>query len=176
MYQSQGRMDALGILFNRYIELVYGVSLKYLKSSDDSQDAVMQVFELITIKLKKHQVENFKSWLHVVTKNHCLERIRKNKKKLTLVSEDQVMHSDHFAHHDDEFEFELTDDIESLNDCIKQLPEKQKEAIDLFYLKGKSYQDIAELKNENKARIRSYIQNGRRNLKNCMEKKNGKAL
>ena len=172
-FRQDGDMKAVGILFNRYIDLVYGVCLKYLKSSVKAEDAVMHIFELIVKKLPKHQVENFRPWLHVVSKNHCLEHLRKNKKKLTVGIDPDFMQSDAFVHHDDEFEFNGQHD--SLYDCINQLPNKQKKSIELFYLESKSYQEIAEMTGVEKEKVRSFIQNGRRNLKICMEKKNGQA-
>ena len=72
LYKKTGELQVLGELYQRYMELVYGVSLKYLKDRESARDTVMQVFEELILKLKKHEVENFKSWLHQVTKNHCL--------------------------------------------------------------------------------------------------------
>lgn len=174
MFQNGSNLQSIGILFNRYIDLVYGVCLKYLKSPQDSEDAVMQIFELINRKLKTHTVENFRPWLHVVSKNYCFETIRKRKNKLTIVHDENIMHSEALLHHDDEFEFDLDNATNGLSDCMEKLPLKQNQAIDMFYLQGKSYQEIAILTGETKNRVRSFIQNGRRNLKNCMENKHGK--
>jgi RNA polymerase sigma-70 factor (ECF subfamily) len=153
---------------------VYGVCLKYLKSPEDSEDAVMQIFELINRKLKTHTVENFKPWLHVVSKNYCFETIRKRKHKLTIVHDENIMHSEAFLHHDDEFEIDLDTAENGLSECMEKLPLKQNQAIDLFYLQGKSYQEIASMTGVTKDKVRSFIQNGRRNLKNCMENKHEK--
>ena len=172
-YKRDADMQALGTLFNRYLDLIYGVCLKYLKSAEKAEDAVMHIFELIVKKLPVHEVENFRPWLHVVSKNHCLEYLRKNKRKLTVAIDPEFMQSDAFVHHDDEFEFNGEHD--GLYDCINNLPDKQKQSIQLFYLESKSYQEIAEITGQKKDRVRSFIQNGRRNLKICMEKKNGQA-
>ena len=43
--------------------------------------------------------------------------------------------------------------------------------IELFYLQGKTYKDIASQHNMQIGKVRSFIQNGRRNLKICMERK-----
>jgi RNA polymerase sigma-70 factor (ECF subfamily) len=166
-------MEPIGILFNRYLELMYGVCLKYLKSPEDSEDAVMQIFELISEKLKSHDVQNFKSWLHVVVKNYCFETLRKRKKKLTLVHDENIMHSEALLHHDDEFEVEIHAEKDDLVDCMSKLPTKQNQAVNLFYIQGKSYKEIADMTGQSTNKVRSFIQNGRRNLKICMEKKNG---
>lgn len=174
-YQAKEDMAALGILYNRYLDLLFGVALKYLQNQADAEDAVMNVFELVSKKLKNHQVENIKSWLHVVTKNHCLEKIRKNKKTLTVVGQAEIMQFESITHHVDEFEMEWIENGQekSLNECIKLLPAEQKQAIKMFYLEGNSYQDVAATTGFTVNKVRSYIQNGRRNLKICIEKKNG---
>ncbi len=78
-YRASGDLEVLGVLYDRYIHLVYGVSLKYLKDREESKDAVMGIFEKLIADLKKHQVGNFKSWLHVMTKNFCLMKLRSSK-------------------------------------------------------------------------------------------------
>ena len=61
------------------MHLVYGVCLKYLKNRDESKDAVMQIFEKLIIEIPKQKIENFRSWLYVVTKNYCLMQLRSQK-------------------------------------------------------------------------------------------------
>ncbi|MGZ8524236.1 MAG: RNA polymerase sigma factor, partial [Chitinophagaceae bacterium] len=76
LYKQSGDLSVLGELYQRYMELVYGVCLKYFKDPETAKDAVMQVFEELVSKLKKHDVENFRGWLHQVAKNHCLMQLR----------------------------------------------------------------------------------------------------
>ena len=73
----------LGELYQRYMELVYGVCLKYFRDPEESKDAVMNIFEELVHKLTVHNVENFKSWLHVLAKNHCLMQLRKKNRVKT---------------------------------------------------------------------------------------------
>ena len=172
LYKAKHDINVLGILYERYLEYVYGVCLQYMPDVENSKDAVMQIFQLLEKKLKTHQVDRFKSWLHVVTKNYCLEWLRKNKKIKINHYEPQFMHSLAVVHHDKALE--IIPENKELYDCIKKLPNKQKACIELFYLNGHSYQEIAEKLQVKKDIVRSYIQNGRRNLRQCLEKKNGK--
>lgn len=171
-FVTSGDLEFLGILYERYMHLVYGVCLKYLKDRDESQDAAMQIFEKLMVELPKRKIENFKPWLHVITKNYCLMHLRSEKSRMhheeKLAESNEVfMESTYDVHLNNEPV--LDKDLESLKKCIEQLKQEQRECIKLFYLDEKCYQEIAdEMKYELK-KVKSHIQNGKRNLKICMD-------
>lgn len=167
-YRDKDDINALGELYNRYMELVYGVCLKYMKQPEDAKDCVINIFEELIIKLKKYEVENFKGWLYQLAKNYCLMKLRSRKSQPINIDVD-VMHLPENNHPDDIMEKE--GHFNNMEYCIEQLPFEQKQAIELFYLKEKCYKEISELTNTEINKVRSFIQNGRRNLKICMEKK-----
>lgn len=167
LYRSGGDMSVLGTLYNRYMELVYGVCLKYLHDSEEAKDCVINIFEELVPKLKKYEIDNFKGWLYQLAKNHCLMILRSKKNKPVNVDAD-IMHLAENVHHDDAIEKEQ--DLNVMEYCIEQLPAEQKQAIQLFYLQEKCYKEIAETTELDINKVRSFIQNGRRNLKICMEK------
>jgi len=169
-YQESGDLGYLGELYNRYMHLVYGVCLKYLKDREASQDATMQLFEKLVDGLKKHQVENFKSWLHVMAKNHCLMYLRSQKNKISQEYDDALMENDYALHHDDGYSGQLEEDLTKLENCIEVLQSEQKSCVSLFYLQKKSYKEIATITKHELKKVKSHIQNGKRNLKACMEK------
>ena len=167
-YRNTGDLALLGKLYQRYAGLVYGVALKYFKLSHDAEDAVTVIFEELIEKLKNHEVQRFKPWLHTVTRNYCLMQLRGKKfphKELT----------DDFMFLDDDLHLENVTlqetKLNTLEDCIELLNTEQKEAVSLFYLHEKCYKEIAEITGKDTGKVRSYIQNGRRNLKICMEEK-----
>lgn len=169
-YQKEADLESLSTLFQRYLELIYGVCLKYLKDEEAGKDAVMEIFEVLLQKLKSHEVENFKSWLYTVTKNHCLQILRKQKQHPATIDLGAAVYSDEILHHD--IEFDWIDDHTDLHDCIKDLPDAQRTSIEWYYMEKKSYEEIAVILKVTKDQVRSNLQNGRRNLKNCMTKKN----
>ena len=63
--------------YKRYMPLMYGVALKYLKRPEDAQDAVMQLFEELIVKVKAVEIQSFKAWLYTCIRNNCLMEIRK---------------------------------------------------------------------------------------------------
>lgn len=166
-YREQGSMPVLGNLYNRYMDMVYGICLKYLQEPEDAQDAVMAIFEELVIKLRQHQVENFKSWLYTLSRNHCLMRLRSLKRSPTVKFGDTVMHSEAEQHLEDVLNRE--ENLKQLETCLESLADNQRKVIELFYLQGKCYHTISAETGIEWAHVRSYIQNGRRNLRICME-------
>ena len=161
-------MAVLGELYQRYMELVYGVCLKYFKEPERSKDSVMLVFEELVVKLKKHEVENFRGWLHQVAKNHCLMQLRTPKNMKTVEFKTELMQSEEEVHLNGVLEKE--ENFKLMEFCLGTLTDDQKETIRLFYLEGKCYNEITEQTGREWNQVRSLIQNGRRNLKICMEK------
>ncbi len=166
-YRQSGDLALLGELYQRYMELVYGVCLKYFKDPEASQDAVMAIFEELVTKLRKHEVDNFRGWLHQLAKNHCLMQLRTPKNLKTVELNADFVQSEENVHLNGVLERE--ENLEKLEYCISTLNGEQQQAIRLFYLEGKCYNEIVEMTGQEWNQVRSFIQNGRRNLKTCME-------
>ncbi|HQV56086.1 MAG TPA: sigma-70 family RNA polymerase sigma factor [Chitinophagaceae bacterium] len=167
LYKESGDMAILGELYQRYMELVYGVCLKYYKDPETAKDSVMQIFEELVPKLRKHEVENFKPWLHQVAKNHCLMQLRTPKNMKTVEFKYELVQSEDNVHLNGVLEKE--ENFKKLEFCLGTLTNEQRETVKLFYLDGKCYNEIVEITGLEWNQVRSFIQNGRRNLKLCME-------
>jgi RNA polymerase sigma-70 factor (ECF subfamily) len=164
----------LGELYSHYMHLVYGVCLKYFKDRDESMDAVMQIFEKLLTEIPRHSIENFRSWLHVVTKNHCLMQLRSKRSHDEKLSEwaaenTLFMETDDYLHPIDGDSSEID---RKLEDCIEKLKEEQKSCIRLFYFENRCYSEIAVNLKLDEKKVKSHLQNGKRNLKICLEEKN----
>ncbi len=168
LYKESGDMSVLGELYQRYMELVYGVCLKYYKEPETAKDSVMLIFEELVTKLKKHEVDNFRGWLHQVAKNHCLMQLRTPKNMKTVEFKSELVQSEENVHLNGVLEKE--ENFKKLEHCLGTLSKEQKETVQLFYLEGKCYNEIVEITGLEWNQVRSLIQNGRRNLKICMEK------
>lgn len=162
---QQDAVEAVAEIFNRYTFLIIGVCMKYFKNKPDSEDAAMAIYESLGDKIGKHQIQNLKSWLYVVTKNHCLMQLRKNKHETISLD---IMESDFISHPIYESE-DLTMDLALLERCIAKLNEDQKACVELFYLQQYCYQEIVDKTSIALKKVKSYLQNGRRNLKICIE-------
>jgi len=167
-YKKNAKKLLVGELYKRYTKFIFFVSMKYLKNEERSKDAVMEIFEKLFTDLLKHDVQKFKPWLHTVVRNHCLIILRKdqsilNKNKKYQIEQDLFVENDEDVHLLNESNFEEKE--ENLTKALNYLKDEQKECIELFYLKDKSYNQIAESTGYSIKKIKSYIQNGKRNLK-----------
>ena len=167
-FKKSGDLNALSQLFSRYTSLVYGVALKYLKDRNDAKDAVMQIFEKLVSSLKEHDVENFKSWLYVTTRNHCFMQLRSKKGKFFESLSSDFMENEVVLHLEEEPEMEQN--LTKLEKCVDELDGEQKQCVTLFFLQERCYKEITALTGFDLNKVKSYIQNGKRNLKICMEK------
>jgi RNA polymerase sigma factor (sigma-70 family) len=177
-YRNSHDTAYIGELYVRYTHLVYGVCLKYFHNDADAQDAVMQIFEKLITELKKHHVEVFKPWLYIVVKNYCMMEFRKEssatRKETELKNNIKSSVESEAADHPDEDERAMM--VQYLSNGMEALKDEQRMCVEMFYLKGMSYQQIADVTDYTINEVKSYIQNGKRNLKNYItEKSHGKA-
>jgi RNA polymerase sigma factor (sigma-70 family) len=169
LYKKDNDLIVLGELYSRYMSMVFGVCLKYLKNREESRDAVMQVFEKLVTSLREHEVSHFKSWLYVSARNHCLMQLRSAKGRHFEEISPSLMENDAPLHPDEEPEMETN--LSKLEKCIETLTDEQKHCVQLFYLQQKCYREIVQLTGYDDNKVKSYIQNGKRNLKICMEQR-----
>ena len=160
----------LGILLQRYTLLLLGVCMKYLKDEEDAKDSVQQVFLKVIQELHKYKVEYFKSWLYMVAKNHCLMKLRDKQGKMTVEITDRCNGPEENAPDTRALQpDDLTYDL--MTDALKELNPEQQQCVTLFYLQKKSYQEVSDVTGFSMLQVKSYIQNGKRNLKILIEKK-----
>ena len=159
----------LGILLERYTLLLFGVCMKYLKNEEEAKDAVQQIFLKAITELHKYDVDFFKSWLYMVAKNHCLMKLRDKPGRIVDIKDQEV------AAHDEENTLQVhiqkDKQLELVTDSLQELNHEQKQCVTLFYLRKKTYQEIADETGYSLMQVKSYIQNGKRNLKILLERK-----
>lgn len=159
----------LGVLFKRFIPKVYGTCLKYLSNTEQAQDAVMDIYQTVQAKFFDQDIQNFSAWLYVVSRNHCLLQLRKHKTENFVNFDEALMENMQFEHL---LDTEVDDaKIEALNFCMQTLGVEQKQSIQLFYYDEKSYADIVEFTGFALNKVKSYIQNAKRNLLLCVNKR-----
>jgi RNA polymerase sigma-70 factor (ECF subfamily) len=168
-YKDSGNAEYFGELYNRYIPLLYGVGLKYLNDAGDAEDAVMQLFESLLPEIAQYDIPSFHTWIYSVMKNHCLQILRKETQEIITDFNTETIERDEILYLFDE----SNDDKEKkelLKRCIKKLPVEQRIAVIRFFMEEMSYADISDTTEYNLKQVKSYIQNGIRNLKICIEK------
>lgn len=157
----------LGIVLQRYTLLLLGVCMKYLKNEEEAKDAVQQIFLKAVVELGRYKVDYIKSWLYMVAKNHCLMKLRD--KNVFIPVEDKTQLPATETDRSELAEKEIT--LTLLETSLEELNPEQKSCVTLFYLQKKSYQEIADATGYSLLQVKSYIQNGKRNLRILVEKK-----
>lgn len=160
----------LGILLQRYTLLLLGVSMKYLKNEEEAKDSVQQIFLKVIQELHKYKVEYFKSWLYMVAKNHCLMRLREKQGRITAEIDERVTGT---IHEETDHQSLILNDktLELMADSLIELNPEQQQCVTMFYLQKKSYQEVSENTGYSLLQVKSYIQNGKRNLRLLIERK-----
>ena len=171
LYRKTGKAEHFDLLYERYIPLIYGLCLKYLKDPEKSQDAVIDIFESLSGKIGNYDIKIFKNWIYSVAKNHCFKILKDNKKEIIVDFDSQLMESDTVLDLLDEETNRNKEKESALTKCLEQLPEPQRIAVLKFFYEEKSYADIVDETGYNIKSVKSYIQNGKRNLKICLENK-----
>jgi RNA polymerase sigma-70 factor (ECF subfamily) len=168
IFQRSKDLKVLAQLYQRYLDLLFGVCLKYLEDSELAKDAVMEIFEGLAAKLLRHEISNFKGWLYTLAKNHCLMQIRSSNRIKIHPFDPDIMQTTDEWHLNDKMEKEAT--LDRLSGCIETLSADQKTIVSLFYLENKCYKEIETITGYDWNKVRSLIQNGRRNLRLCMQR------
>ncbi|RFS27028.1 sigma-70 family RNA polymerase sigma factor [Chitinophaga silvatica] len=169
-FKADKNSEWIGVLFDRYAVLLLGMCMKYLKNEEDARDAVQQIFLKVLSEVNKHEIQFFKAWIYQVAKNYCLMQLRNNPLKYkTEITEKHI--ADMEAEPLDKKSFQEKDLLlENMELAIQQLSPEQRTCIQLFYMQKKSYQEIADQTGYSLLQVKSYIQNGKRNLKLLLEK------
>lgn len=172
-YFNTGDKELVGLLFEKHVKTVFGVCLFYFRDKDVAKDAVMQIFEKLITELKKTEVKNFKGWLSFVVRNYCISEIRKNKNKYRLPESYLEFELNETTVEEEEKVLGVSDEVmmDHMQTGLSELKDSQKVCVELFYLKGQSYQQICDKTNFSLNEVKSFIQNGKRNLKLLIEAK-----
>ncbi len=166
-YKETGNNKAFGELFEKHVKVVYGACLFYFKNKSEAQDVTMQIFEKLMAELRKKEINYFKGWLSFVVRNHCITILRQNKRSVPF--DEKYMEFEHQLP-EEKLENQINnikeeEVLENLPKFLNQLKEKQKTCLTQFFIENKSYQEISDKTGYSVNEVKSYLQNGKRNLK-----------
>ncbi len=174
IYQNRKDAEIIGELYKRYKHVVLGISLKYLNDRSRAEDAVMEVFEELIKSLESANIRDFKPWIGTVTRNHLHRKHKvearssfisfediysENEKNFMEFSEDGTLNTE-------KTEIELRE--KALINALDELKDDQKLCIKLFFLENCSYSEVCQRTGYSFKKVKSFIQNGKRNLKNIL--------
>lgn len=173
-YKLHQNKECVGELYKRYTGFTFAICVKYHKDSEKAREAALEIFEELIDKLLVHEIHNFKSWLHTVARNHCLLSFRSKKYEEQFIDnyqkyqndfmeQDKILYPEHII---------KEENYKELEKCINQLKTEQRNCIELFYLQNKSYLETAQITGYTMKEVKTYLQNGKRNLKILMSERN----
>lgn len=169
-YKADEDSNWIGILFDRYAILLLGLCMKYLKNEEDARDSVQQIFLKVLAEINKHQVLFFRAWIYMVAKNYCLMQLRHKQQVRQEEVNENHLNSPAIPDEDKAKFIEKDILLENMQQALEQLNPEQRVCVKLFYLQKISYQDIAAQTGYTLLQVKSYIQNGKRNLKQLLSK------
>ena len=149
-------------LFGRYTMQVYLICKQYLAEKEDSREMVMRIFSKLLETLPGAEIRNFRNWLPVVVQRECLNHLRKQGRYTPLI-EIEV------ASPEEELEIYPATEIpfgeSEITAALSQLDEAQRVCLNLFFFKKMSYQEVSGQTGFPLNEVKSYLQNGKRQLK-----------
>ncbi len=175
LYRDTNDKALVGELFNRYAGFVLAICMKYLKNKSEAEETTLIVFESLFAKLKRHKVDYFKTWLYSVARNTCFELLRKDQSRMKREAqyqknEAEFMESEPEYHQKEDNDLKQSEE-KTLIEALNSLGEEQKKCLELFYMKGFTYAEIEKETGYSLKKVKSYLQNGKRNLKIKLEKR-----
>ena len=150
--------------FVLYREDVLGLCYYYTRDVELSKDLTMDTFETYLKRGKKGPVINdIKSYLLGIARNLCMAHFKKSKRTQSI--EESVLQ---FMEYEDENAPNGEEVIDRLMMSMCKLTTDQRRCVELFFIKGCSYNQISKKLNFSYNEVKSFIQNGKRNLKKLM--------
>ena len=174
LYQDREDEEYVGELYNRHSDKIYVVARNMVNDRDAAQDIVMSVFEKVLKNLLTTDVQSFSNWVFIIAKNECNQYLRSssnNAKRMTEWGENQRNTFENVENDglerllNEEQDYQTRNRVQS---AIEQLKEEQKICVVLFYYEGKSYRDIAYDTGYSENEVKSYLQNGKKNLEKLL--------
>lgn len=158
-------------LYNKYSEGMYRVALRFIKDSQEAEDAMQEAFIKAFSKLDQFTGEvTFGAWLKRIVINKCIDLLKSKKMELIAINE-QVLSS---VEEEEDWEVENGVGIEEVRAAIESLPEKYKYPLMLFLMEGYDHEEIAEILKITPVASRTLVFRGKKKLKEELKlKRNG---
>jgi RNA polymerase sigma-70 factor (ECF subfamily) len=165
---QEGDQCAFDVLFKKHLHRILGICANILDREEDCKDAAMDIYVVLRRELLRYEIQQFEGWLYTLVRNYCLKLIRERKQQQQMETLDGPWAA--FLRENNNLQQQQQDEelLRNLKKAIQELKPDQKECISLFYLDGHSYKEIAKLTGLSLNKVKSNIQNGKRNIRIAM--------
>lgn len=140
---KSGNDHAFRILVEKYRLHIFHSVFAILRNQQDAEDATQEVFLKIYASLPNYENQGFKTWISRIAVNHAIDIKRKKIRR----KEDQTLElqPEKYQTQTSTEEMVLLKEKQSLiSKRLDELPANYREVIEGFYIKEKSYQQMAE--------------------------------
>lgn len=139
-------------LINKYADMIYSISIGYLKNKEDAEDIVQEVFikyiEHIKLNKKFNDEEHEKCWIIRVTMNLCSNYLKKNKMFSKITIQKDIF-------------YKFDEDENYLLEKIDKLDLNYKTVFELFYFRDLKISEISKILNISKANVKTRLKRAR---------------
>ncbi|SRR5690606_4047635 len=140
---KQGNDHAFRILVEKYRKHVFHTVYGVLRNEKDAEDAAQEVFLKIYTSLPQYEKQGFKTWITRIAVNHAIDI----KRRMVRRGEEQQVEYDEIGHSPPAESVELLvlkkEKKRMLQQRMQELPDNYREVVEDFYIRDKTYQEIA---------------------------------
>ncbi|EDP95775.1 sigma-70 family RNA polymerase sigma factor [Kordia algicida OT-1] len=156
-------------LYRQYCEGMFIVANRFLKHTQDAEDAMQEAFINAFQKIDQFTAEvSFGAWLKKIVIHKCLDKLRAKRDYYITIDEAQL---EVIA---DENNWQTSDDttLQEVKNEIENLPDKYRVVVILFLLEGYDHQEISEILNISTTASRTQLLRGKKKLQHALKKRN----
>jgi len=156
-----GNMAAFSQLYDLHINILFNYGLKLTIDKELLKDCIHDIFvKLYTKKDKLGTIDNLKSYLFISLKNKLCDELRKRMYMSDTTAEEVNAIAPTDVEDDYMEEEQRQNEFSLVKRLLDQLSPRQREALTLYYIEEKKYEDICEIMNMNYQSVRNLMYRG----------------
>jgi RNA polymerase sigma-70 factor (ECF subfamily) len=163
-----GQKDLFRLLVRRYERAVYGMGMSFFRNTEDASDFTQEVFLKVYRSLSRFEGRSrFSTWLYKIAYNTAINGVNRRKEYQSLADED----ADKLVTDGDTPERVLLRNAaqEAIQAALKELPERFRVCVDLFFFYDRSYQEIEVITGFPVNTIKSHVFRAKKLLREKLE-------
>ena len=169
----EGNNEAFAYFYNLHVEVLFRYGTKFCSDDNIVKDAIQEIFIDLYLKRNSNKTnpENLRFYLILALKRNLIKKLRQNRRLVDIEISDIEFEPEYSIEKliiDDESEAELN---LRLQEILKDLPAKQKEALYLRFNESMDYPEIAQILNISVESVRKQVYRALKALRNKMESK-----
>ena len=156
-----GNMAAFSQLYNLHINVLFNYGLKLTIDKELLKDCIHDIFvKLYTKKDELGTIDNLRSYLFISLKNKLCDELRRRMYMSDTAVEEVSISTPTDVEDDYMEEEQRKNEFSLVRRMLDQLSPRQREALTLYYIEEKKYEDICEIMNMNYQSVRNLMHRG----------------